>query len=114
MEVYRGAKKAVETAHSGNGPTLLECMTYRWLGHVGPCDDLDKGLRSKEELDCWKRMDPIKRFGKFLLERGIMSELERDRVNETVAEEIEEAVTFARESPYPDETELLSGIFKPK
>jgi TPP-dependent pyruvate/acetoin dehydrogenase alpha subunit len=43
-----------------------------------------------------------------------MSELERDRVNKTVSEEVEEAVTFARESPYPDENELLSGVFKPK
>jgi pyruvate dehydrogenase E1 component alpha subunit len=114
MEVYNAANKAIEDAHSGKGPTLIECMTYRWLGHVGPYDDLDKGLRSKEELNCWKRMDPVKRLEKFLLEHGLTSKLEIDRINKIVSEEVEDAVTFARESPYPDENELLTGVFKPK
>ena len=114
IEVYKTAKKAVEEAHSGKGPTLIECMTYRWRGHVGPYDDLDKGLRSKEELAYWMNRCPIKILEKFLLGQGLMSESERDRISKAVSKEIEEAVTFARESPYPNENELLNGVFKLK
>lgn len=112
IEVYKAAKKAVEDARSGKGPILIECMTYRWLGHVGPYDDLDKGLRSKEELDYWMNRCPIKTLEKFLLEHSIISELEIDQIHNDVSEEVEEAVKFARKSPYPDENDLLQCIFK--
>jgi len=112
MEVYKTAKKAIEGARSGKGPTLIECMTYRWLGHVGPYDDLDKGLRSKEELDYWKKRDPVKKLERFLLEHGIMAELERSQIHKAILEEVEEAVTFARESPYPDEKDLSRGVWR--
>lgn len=112
IEVYKTAKKAVEDARNGKGPMLIECMTYRWRGHVGPSDDLDKGLRSKEELDCWMNRCPIKMLEKFFLEHDIMSKLEMNQVHKTISEEIEEAVNFARESPYPDENDLLQDVFK--
>ena len=114
MEVYKVAKRAIEDARSGKGPTLIECMTYRWRGHVGPYDDLDKGLRSKEELDYWMNRCPVKMLERFLLEHGIMSKLERDQIHKVISEEIEESVTFARESPYPDESDILRGVFKLK
>jgi len=112
MEVYKVARRAIEDARSGKGPTLIECMTYRWRGHVGPYDDLDKGLRSKEELDYWMNRCPIKILEGFLLENGIMSESERDQIHKAVSGEVEEAVKFARESPYPDENDLLHDVFK--
>jgi pyruvate dehydrogenase E1 component alpha subunit len=106
------AKKAIEDARRGKGPTLIEAMTYRWRGHVGPYDDLDKGLRSKEELDCWMNRCPIKALEKFLVEHNFMSESERDLVHKTISEEVEETVTFARQSPYPNEEDLLRDVFK--
>ena len=112
IEVYNVAKEAIEDARCGKGPTLIECRTYRWKGHVGPYDDLDKGLRSKEELDYWMSRCPIKMLERTLLERNIISELERDQIYKAISEEIEEAVKFARESPYPDENELLDDEFK--
>lgn len=112
MEVYKVAKKAIEDARHGKGPTLIEAMTYRWRGHVGPFDDLDKGLRSKEELDHWINRCPIKMLEKFLLEHGIMSELEIDQIHKAISEEVEEAVEFAKESPYPDENDLFHDVFK--
>ena len=112
VEVYRTAKKAVENARSGKGPTLIECMTYRWKGHVGPYDDLDKGLRSKEELDYWMSRCPIKTMEKFILEHGIMTKQEIDQIHKEASEEVEDAVKFARESPYPDESALLRDVFK--
>ena len=114
MEVYKVAKKAIEDARNGKGPTLIESMTYRWRGHVGPYGDLDKGLRSKEELDLWMNRCPIKMLEKFLLEHSVMSELERDQIHKALSEEIEEAVKFAKESPYPDENDLLHDVFKAK
>lgn len=112
IEVLNTAKSVVENARSGKGPALMECMTYRWRGHVGPYDDLDKGLRSKEELDCWMRRDPIRILESYLSKHGIMSEHERDEIHRSVLEEVEESVRFARESPYPDEKDLLSNVFK--
>jgi len=102
LEVYKVARKAIEDARSGKGPTLMECITYRWRGHVGPYDDLDKGLRSKEELEYWMNRDPIKIFEAFLFSRGVLSEPKKTQIYEDVKREIEEAFTFAEESPYPD------------
>jgi len=112
VEVFSTAKKAIENARRGNGPTLIECMTYRWRGHVGPNLDLDKGLRSKEELDSWMNRCPIKALEGFLLEHGILSEPGRIQIGEAIDKEIEEAIIFARESPYPGENELLNNVFK--
>ncbi|MFC1908815.1 thiamine pyrophosphate-dependent dehydrogenase E1 component subunit alpha [Chloroflexota bacterium] len=112
IEVFTNARKAVERARSGHGPTLIECMTYRWRGHVGPNYDTEKGLRSEEELNSWMDRCPIEMLEKGLLEQGILSEPEKSRSRDNIDREIEEAITFARESPYPDEKELLDNVFK--
>ena len=112
IEVFNTAGEAIEEARRGQGPILIECLTYRWRGHVGPNLDLEKGLRSKEELDYWMNKCPIKVFEEFLLKHGILSESEKTQACARVAKEIEESVTFARESPYPDENMLLSNVFK--
>ena len=112
VEVYRTAKKAINDARRGKGPALIECMTYRWRGHVGPSDDLDKGLRSKEELDYWMDRCPVKALEGFLLEQGIVSESDKDKIHQSIEREIEEALAFAKASPYPDRNELLSNVFK--
>lgn len=104
-EVFKVSKKAIENARHGKGPTLMECMTYRWLGHVGPNYDLDKGIRSKEELEYWMDRCPIKAFEEFLFKRGILSEMERIQIHENIEKEIKEAVNFAKESPFPDPNE---------
>ncbi|NWG11547.1 thiamine pyrophosphate-dependent dehydrogenase E1 component subunit alpha [Candidatus Bathyarchaeota archaeon] len=111
-EVYETAKRAVENARQSRGPTLIEAMTYRWRGHVGPYDDLDKGLRSKEELDCWMQRCPVRKLEKHLLKQGATSQLEINQIHKTISEEIEKAVEFARESPYPDENDLLHDVHK--
>jgi pyruvate dehydrogenase E1 component alpha subunit len=111
-EVYETAKKAVEDARRGKGPVLIETMTYRWRGHVGPYDDLDKGLRSKEELDCWIKRCPIKMLEKHMLEQEVISQSEIGQIYKSAEEEVEETVRFAKESLYPDEKELLHDVFK--
>jgi TPP-dependent pyruvate/acetoin dehydrogenase alpha subunit len=112
VEVFKVAKRAIDNARCGNGPTLMECMTYRWRGHVGANFDLDKGLRNKEELDYWMNRCPIKMLEKLLLRHGIISESEKKQICEEIDKEIEQALVYARESPYPSATELTEGVFK--
>jgi pyruvate dehydrogenase E1 component alpha subunit len=112
IKVYKVANKAIENARRGKGPTLIECLTYRWRGHVGPNYDLDKGLRSKEELDYWMDRCPIKTLEQLLSQHRIISESEKVQICESIEKEIEEAVAFAKESPCPNENELLTDVFK--
>ena len=112
VEVFLTARTAIERARQGKGPTLIECMTYRWRGHVGPNYDMDKGLRSKEELDKWIGRCPVKTVEQLLLKEGTLSEIEKNKIYQDTDFEIEKAVAFARESPYPDKEELLQHLFR--
>lgn len=112
LEVYRAARKAVETAREGKGPTLIECLVNRWRGHVGPNWDYYVGLRSKEQVEEWKRDCPIKKFEEYLLEHNLLSESEMKEIRNNIEREIEVAVKFAEESPYPDPSEVLNDVSK--
>jgi len=112
VEVYKTAKGAVKDARCGKGPALVECMTYRWRGHVGSNFDLEKGLRSKQELDYWMKRCPIKALEGLLLNHDIISESEKEQICRGIEEEIEEALIFAKQSPYPGQNELLDNVFK--
>ena len=114
IEVFNVAKKAVRDARRGKGPTLIECMTYRWRGHVGPNDDLETGLRSKEELSYWKEKGPIKKLGKLLLNRNFLSKSEFLQIRREVEKEVDESLMFAKKSPFPSENSLLDNVFKAK
>lgn len=111
IEVSLTARNAVEQARSGRGPTLIEARTYRWRGHVGPNWDLDKAIRTKEEVESWIARDPIPRLRHYIAS----SDGVRDRLQEIdrrVEVEIDAAVTFARQAPYPDPSELTDFIFR--
>jgi pyruvate dehydrogenase E1 component alpha subunit len=102
--VYDEAQKAVARARAGEGPTLIECKTYRWQGHhVG-----DPGTyRPQEEVDAWKAKEPI---GK-LEALGLLSDGEISEIKESVEKEIQEACKFAEESPYPKAEEAFDDLF---
>ncbi len=110
-EVYAASSKAVKNARSGMGPALIEAMTYRWMGHVGPHEDWEKGLREKAELDSWKESCPIKKMREILLRENIISQDAIDAMDSRIEAEIDEAVEFARKSPEPDGKELFEGLF---
>ncbi len=112
IDVYRTAGEVIKNARCGKGPALIECITYRWRGHVGPDYDLDKGLRTREELDSWTNRCPVKILERFLTERNMLSESARTEICKDIDREIEEAVAYAKESPYPDKSTLLNYIFK--
>jgi pyruvate dehydrogenase E1 component alpha subunit len=112
IQVYSTVKKAVENARQGNGPALIECMTYRWRGHVGPNYDTDKGLRSQREVNDWMDRCPIRALRHQLLEQGIFPETELSQIDDSISKEIGSALAFAKASPYPEENELLQNVFK--
>jgi pyruvate dehydrogenase E1 component alpha subunit len=110
VAVYRAAVTAVARARRGEGPTLLECRTYRWRGHVGPSWDMDVGVKRKDELKDWLPRDPLAQVRARLPAEGI-SGAELDRMEQDVRREVEDAVVFARESPYPDPATLLDHVY---
>ena len=112
VAVYRATVEAVRRARNAEGATLLECRTYRWRGHVGAAWDLDVGVKRKDELKEWLPKDPLPRARARLIELGMPQE-ELDQIEENVGAEVEEAVVFARESPSPDQSELLDHVFHP-
>lgn len=111
VEVYRTAQAAVEHARAGGGPTFIECITYRWRGHVGPNWDIDKGLRSTEEVEWWVKNCAIRRMEAFLLEHELMTSMEIDEKKKQINREIEEAIAHAKESPYPNVSEYRHKVF---
>jgi len=111
IKVYQTAKTAIEQARNGGGPTLIECKTYRWMGHVTPSFDVHFGYRTQEELDYWMKKCPIKRFRRFLLEKNIMTEKEMTEIKNKIDKEIEEAVKFAKKSPFPDKSDLFRDVY---
>ena len=109
LAVYEAAKEAVDRARRGEGPTLIEARTYRFRGHFEGDPQI---YRPKEEVEWWiNNKDPIKLFEKYLLERNIATREELDAIWKRVTEEIEEAVKFAEESPYPSPEELYEDVF---
>jgi acetoin:2,6-dichlorophenolindophenol oxidoreductase subunit alpha len=108
--VYGAAVDALVRARKGLGPTLLECRTYRWRGHVGSSMDLDVGVKRKDELRDWLPRDPVARVRTGLLARGV-HERALEKIECEAAAEIEDAIQFARNSAYPDSSELQEHVF---
>jgi acetoin:2,6-dichlorophenolindophenol oxidoreductase subunit alpha len=113
MEVYRTAQEVVARARSGGGPTLVECKTYRWEGHVvGEQAFIGaEAYRAQSEIDQWKGKCPILRFEKFMLDGAKVPQSELDRIVAETQAEVEEAVKFARASPFPDSSEVTNDLF---
>ena len=112
LDVFYAARNAVEKTRNGLGPVFLECKTYRWRGHVGPNYDVDLGLRSEEELKAWMNRCPVKHYAHFLIEQGVISLAEYNVFKQNVKNEIDKAVSFAENSPYPAPEELSANVFK--
>ncbi len=112
LEVYRHAAEAVMRARAGEGPTLLECRTYRWEGHVvGENAFGGRPYRSEEELNSWKARCPLLQFEKRMLESGRVSREEMDSIIAQTQAELDAAVEFARSSPLPDPAEAAADVY---
>jgi len=112
VEVYETAKRAIENARGGGGPSLIEFRTYRWKGHSGADSDVSLGYRTQEELDEWIKRDPISNFEKYLLKEKIISNKDIDSIKKVIEEETKEAFEFAKNSPWPDEKSITKHLYR--
>lgn len=115
LKVYQIAKQTVEKCRKGEGPSFIEFRTYRLRGHVGPDDNiqgLHTDIRSREEVERWRRKDPVRRYGSFLLRNKLLSPKEMLEMGERITQEVEDAHQFAHSSPYPKGEELAEYVFK--
>ena len=112
VEVYEATREAVERARKGGGPTLLECKTYRWEGHVvGEEAFLGKrSYRPAEEIEAWKKRCPLTSFEQRFVPGSFTAE-ELEAVRTEVGRRIDEAVQFALDSPLPAPEEALDDMF---
>jgi pyruvate dehydrogenase E1 component alpha subunit len=106
--VYGAAAAAVTRARAGEGPTLLECLTYRYVGHFTAEKALGLKYRTEAEIEEWRKRDPLITYPAWLTEQGICDPA---RVDEEVEVLLDEAVTFARQSPLPAPEEALDGMY---
>jgi len=111
LGIYKLAKDAVAAARNGEGPSFIECRTYRFRGHVGPECDYEKGCRPKEELESWMEKCPVKTYSDLLTEKGIVNRVDISVMVSKIDLEIEEAVRFAKESFYPKAGELFDDVY---
>ena len=108
MAVYEAVGEAIARARRGEGPTMVECKTYRWHGHY---EGDTQPYKAKEEVEQSMKKDPIPTFRKQLVERGVLTEQDADKIDQEINEEIEKAVKFAEESPFPAPEETLEDVF---
>lgn len=108
LAVHQVAQEAVARARAGEGPTLIEALTYRFRGHS--LADPDE-MRTQDEKEYWFSRDPIKKFANYLQEQNLASQEEIKTIDKKIQELIDEAVKFAESSPEPDPSELYRFIF---
>ena len=106
-EVYNNSKQAIERARKGEGPTLINCLTYRHHTHFE--GDLD--VRDKKEVDAWLAMDPIKNYEARLLKEKILDEVKIKDYREKIQKMVDEAVDFARKSPKPTPDVAFEDVY---
>ncbi len=101
-------EKGVKRARAGEGPTLIECKTYRWKGHSK--SDAQK-YRTKEEVASWRERCPIKQFRQKLAADGVLTDKEADELHEKAGQDIEAATEYALSCPEPPLEELLTDVY---
>ncbi len=110
--IVRATREALERARAGQGPTLLECKTYRWYGHSAMRPDTRSYRTREEELE-WRERDPIALAERELTAAGILTAERVAQVQREVAKEIEDAVEFAERSPDPEPAEMFTDVYAP-
>lgn len=115
LKVYEAASKAVEFCRKGEGPILIEFTTYRLRGHVGPDDNIQgthADIRPQEEIERWKKKDPIKNLERVLINNRISKKEDLRKIKQEVEQEVEAAHVFARMSSNPNPEELAKYVFR--
>jgi len=106
--INAAVEKAIKRAKAGEGPTLIECKTYRWLGHWTGDPQV---YRTREEVESWKKRDPISHFGDKLLKDKVLTEAQMKKIQDDADKEVEAAAEFAINSPEPDPAHVTDDVF---
>ena len=109
--VFEAAARAVKRARSGDGPSFIECRTYRYFGHHTAERMMKLTYRTQDEVDTWRKRDPVSTWPSTLASRGLMTQEEKDAIDAGVETVLAEAVEFARQSPRPDPEEALLFMY---
>jgi pyruvate dehydrogenase E1 component alpha subunit len=108
VTVHKTAYEAIARARAGEGPTLIECMTYRWYGHseIDPAD-----YRSDKELEKWKKEDPVPRAEKLLVDLEILTREKREALLEEINQELDDAIKLCEEMKYSEPEEAYCDVY---
>lgn len=109
LAVYGATKEAWERARRGEGPTFIECKTYRLLPHSS--DDNDMRYRTRDEIEEARKRDPLERFRRYLREKGLLDEAREAEVQARVKREVDEATDYGEGAPEPGPEELLTHVY---
>lgn len=109
IATYEAVKQAVDRARAGEGPTLIEAITYRLAPHSS--DDDDRTYRSREEVEAAKRKDPILTFAEYLRQAGVMDESKQAEIADRVQAEVDDALEYAEQAPYPSPESALLHVY---
>jgi len=109
QEVYEAAAQAVAHARAGQGPTLIEAVTYRWKGHSKSDQNL---YRTREEIESWRQRDPIDRFEQAVLEAGTLDQGEVQKLRDQARDAVRDAVRTGQAGP-PSSSDLLGAVYAP-
>ena len=115
LTVYEAGREAIDKCRDGDGPVFLECLTYRFRGHVGPDDNIQGShtdIRPKEEVEAWLQKDPVKLFENYLSQNKLVDEDALDETRLEVQSEVDDAHIFAKNSPMPDRKELTRDVYR--
>lgn len=104
-------RECLEAARNGQGPALMECLTYRTRDHSNVWTGVERGYQPQAEWDAWKEKDPILRLERELAKRGWMDAERKSGIDGEIAKELAEAFAFARQSALPDESSLYENLW---
>ena len=112
IAMYEATTAAVKRARAGEGPTLIEGLTYRFEEHSLGLGRVRRGeYRTQEEIDSWRERDPLDILEKTLISQKIATREECDAINASTVEEVEKATDFARNSPFPEPEALFEDMW---
>ena len=111
IEVYCAAAKAIKRARAGDGPTLMECKTYRIRGHHEGDPNQGGRYRDKKDIEAWKKKDPLKRLADKLITDEVITKKKLAELEKDTRDEIDEAVKYASQSPFPALEDIYEDIY---
>jgi 2-oxoisovalerate dehydrogenase E1 component alpha subunit len=109
IAVYEVMQEALARARRGEGPTLIEAITYRYMPHTS--NDDDRHYRSREEVESWRQRDPITKLRAYLTEMGALTEADDSALQDKVKQEVDDAQAFAEASPLPNPEDALRYVY---